>query len=116
MKNNTKSIYDIIGISSATLCLIHCLVFPLLAIIPFGFSDNIWIDTFFACISMFVVSKILRSNATKKIKWILGISVIFIIISVVIETFFKVNSGLLYIGGLGMIVGHFLNYNSHLNH
>ena len=114
MKNNSKSIYDIIGISSATICLIHCLVFPLLTIIPFGLTDNLWVDTFFACISMFVVSKIIMGNAAKKVKWILGISILLIVMSVITETFFKINIGLIYIGGIGMIVGHIINYKTHL--
>lgn len=105
--------YDIIGISSATLCLIHCIVFPLLTIIPFGFSDSCIIDALFACIGMFVVSKILMSDASKKVKILLGISIFLIVVSVLMEIAFDVHFGLLYVGGLGMIVGHYLNFKSH---
>jgi len=111
-KSLTKS-YDILGISSATLCIIHCIVFPILTIIPFGFSDNAFIDLLFACIGMLVVSKVLMSNATKKVKYILGISILIIISSVLLEVFLRWHSNLILIGGLGMIVGHYLNYKSY---
>jgi hypothetical protein len=114
MKKNSTSPYDILGISTATLCLIHCIVFPILTIIPFGFYDNIVIDTLFACIAMLVVSKILMSNATKKVKFILGISIAIIVTSIILEIFFKIHLELISIGGIGMIIGHFLNYKSHI--
>ena len=113
MKNRTNKSYDILGISSATLCLIHCMIFPLLTIVPFGFSDNIFIDSLFACIGMFVVSKVLISNASKKVKYILGISIAIILVSVVLEMLFNLNIGLLFLGGFGMIVGHYLNFKNH---
>jgi len=111
-KSLTKS-YDILGISSATLCIIHCIVFPILTIIPFGFSDNAFIDLLFAYIGMFVVLKVLMSHATKKVKYILGISILIIITSVLLEVFLRWHSGLILIGGLGMIIGHFLNFKDH---
>ena len=114
IKSSIKA-YDILGISSATLCMIHCIIFPLLTIIPFGFSDNLWIDTLFASIGMLVVSKVLMSNASIKIKCILGISILIIIINVVLEIIGGIHLGLLFVGGAGMIVGHYLNYKSHKN-
>lgn len=113
MKKQSLVVLDVLGISSATLCMIHCLLFPLLSIIPLGFSNNHWVDTFFACIGMFVVSKILMSNASLKVKIILGVSILFIVVSVTLEILFNFNSYLLYIGGIGMIIGHSLNYKNH---
>lgn len=116
-QQNKKTVtYDILGISSALLCLIHCLIFPLFVLIPFSFSDDYIIDTFFACIGMFVVSKILMSNTSKTIKFILGISILFVIVSVVVEILYKTHSDLIFVGGIGMIIGHFLNFIAHKNH
>lgn len=115
MKNMTTKPYDILGISSASLCLFHCIVFPILTIIPFGFSDSAFIDSIFACIGMFVVSKILMSTATKKVKYILIFSIILIITSVIIELLFELHSELILVGGLGMIIGHLINYKNHKN-
>jgi hypothetical protein len=112
-ENKNTTPYDILGISSATLCLIHCILFPLFALIPFGFSEDYLVDTFFACIGMLVVSKILMSNATSTVKIILGISVILIVLSVLLEIVFDIHSGLIFVGGIGMIIGHILNFKSH---
>jgi hypothetical protein len=113
MKKQSIIVLDILGISSASLCLLHCLVFPILSIIPFGFSDTHWIDVFFACIGMFVVSKIMMDKTPKKVKLILATSIIVIIIGVVLEIIWKINSQMVLIGGVGMIIGHLLNYKSH---
>jgi hypothetical protein len=113
MKKQSIVVLDILGISSASLCLIHCLIFPILSIIPLGFSDTHWIDIFFACIGMFVVSKIVMSKTSKKVKFILASSITIIIIGVVLEIIWKIKTQMILIGGIGMIIGHLLNYKSH---
>jgi len=113
MNSSMTKTYDILGVSSATLCLVHCIVFPLLTIVPFGFSDNVFIDSIFACVGMFVVSKILISDAAKTVKYILGVSILFIIASVLLEVLLGWHSGLILVGGIGMIIGHFLNFKDH---
>ena len=114
MKNKATSILDLIGISSATLCLIHCLIFPILTIIPLGISDNHWVDLAFACIGMFVVSKIIMSDATRLVKIILSISITIVIIGVSIDLLYKLETNLVAYGGLIMLIGHFLNFKSHI--
>ncbi|CAD0000806.1 MerC domain-containing protein [Flavobacterium salmonis] len=113
MKKQSIVVLDILGISSASLCLVHCLLFPILSIIPFGFSDTHWIDIFFACIGMFVVSKIVMGKTAKKVKLILTASITAIIIGVVLEIIWKINTQMILIGGVGMIIGHLLNYKLH---
>lgn len=115
LKNKSIVFLDILGISSASLCLVHCLVFPILSIIPLKFSDNHWIDVFFACIGMFVVSKIIMSNVIKKVKLILILSISAVVIGVILEILWNLNTPLVLIGGCGMIVGHYLNYKWHSN-
>jgi hypothetical protein len=113
MKKQSIAVLNILGISSASLCLVHCLLFPILSIIPLGFSNNHWIDVFFACIGMFVVSKIVMSKTSKKIKLVLFVSIIIVIIGVVLEIIWGINTKMVLIGGIGMIIGHLLNYKSH---
>jgi hypothetical protein len=72
------------------------------------------IDTLFASIAMLVVSKILMSKAAKNVKYILGVSIIIIVTSIILDIFFKLHLELISIGGIGMIIGHFLNYKSHI--
>ncbi|PHX62030.1 MAG: MerC mercury resistance protein [Flavobacteriales bacterium] len=113
MKNQVTLAIDYLGISSATLCLVHCLLFPLLTFIPIGISHNHYIDLFFALIGLFAVVKILKTTTKKHIKIILSVSMIFIFGSVISTIFFHYHSVLLYFGGFGMIVGHCLNFTSH---
>ena len=112
MKIKPTSILDILGISSATICLVHCLIFPILTILPFGIQNNHWVDLAFCSVGLFVVSKIILSDALIKVKLILGISIITVVFGVVLEILFDKDYWLILIGGLGMIVGHFLNFRS----
>lgn len=113
MKKQITNTLDFVGISSATLCLIHCLVFPLISIIPIGFSHNHWIDLLFASIGFFAVVKILKTNSPLHIKVILLISILLILVSICVTIFFHYHSFLLYFGGIGMIGGHILNFKYH---
>ena len=113
MKKQITHTLDYIGISSATLCLIHCLVCPLISIIPLGFSHNHWVDLIFASIGLYAVVKILKTNTNFYIKLILLVSIASIFLSVLVPILFHYHSNLLYLGGFGMIVGHVLNFKQH---
>jgi hypothetical protein len=113
MKKKSIAILDILGISAASLCLAHCLLFPILTVIPLGFAENHWIDVFFVCIGMFVVSKILHSEASKKVKIILTVSLAIVLGGVVLEVVWQIDTAMVLIGGIGMIIGHILNYKVH---
>jgi drug/metabolite transporter (DMT)-like permease len=112
MKKTTTPFYDILGISSATVCLVHCLVFPLLTILPLGLSHNPFIDLIFAMIGLFAIFKIIKKSDLL-VSAILIISMILIWISVLADLFLEIHLNLIFIGGLGMIIGHFLNYKLH---
>ncbi|MEN2402646.1 MerC domain-containing protein [Flavobacterium sp. MC2016-06] len=112
MKKTTTPIYDILGISSAAICLVHCLVFPLLTILPLGLSHNPFIDLTFASIGIFAILKIIKKS-NLLVSSILIISIALIWISILTEIFLEIHLDLIFIGGTGMIIGHFLNYKSH---
>lgn len=114
MKKSTTPFYDILGISSATICLVHCLVFPLLTILPLGLSHNPFIDLFFATMGLFAIFKIINKSSLL-ISTVLIISMALIWISVLTELFLDIHLDLIFIGGIGMIVGHFLNYKNYKN-
>ena len=113
MKHKITNLYDYLGISSATICMIHCLVFPFLAVLPFGLSNDVFIDIIFACIGLYVVSKVLLTNAPVVVKSILSISIILICVTVFLHILFQKESPLFLVGGGGMIVGHLLNFLMH---
>ena len=105
---------DILGITSAGLCLIHCLIFPLLTILPLGLSHNPYVDLIFGLIGLFAVLKIIKS-ASLRVTVLLLVSITLIIISVLVEIFLNYHSNWLFIGGIGMITGHILNYINYKN-
>lgn len=113
MNVKSKKINDVLGISSASLCLIHCLVFPLITILPIGIAHNHWIDLFFALIGIYALITILKSNAQNYIKSILTLSMILIVTSILYTLVTHSHTKLLYVGGVGMIVGHMLNFKNH---
>ncbi|MBD3724164.1 MAG: MerC domain-containing protein [Flavobacteriaceae bacterium] len=110
MKKSFLLSLDFLGVSSATLCLIHCLVFPLLSFIPIGFSHNHWVDLTFASFGLYPVVKILKSSSHLFVKIILSISMSLIFYSIINTIVMHEHSILLYFGGIGMIAGHLLNY------
>jgi hypothetical protein len=113
MKYKLFNSYDILGISSATLCLVHCLLVPFLAILPLNIFKNIWIDILFCSIAMLATSKILMSNAIKTVKIVLGISISILLLSVMIEIILHTHFEGMLLGGIGLIIGHGLNYKNH---
>lgn len=108
-----KQQIDILGISSASICLIHCMALPVLTALPFAFFDHALVDLFFACIGIFVLVKILRGSASQLVKIILGTSLFLILSSIVLELVFELHTPIIYVGGFGMILGHYLNLKTH---
>ncbi|TDO93961.1 MerC domain-containing protein [Flavobacterium sp. 245] len=112
MKKTTTSFYDILGISSATFCLVHCLIFPVLTILPLGLIHNPIIDLIFASLGLFAIIKIMKKSSLL-VSSILVVSMGLIWISILSEMVFEIHLDLIYFGGIGMIIGHLLNYNLH---
>ena len=112
MKKISTPFYDILGISSATICLAHCLIFPVLTILPLGLSHNPAIDLLFASIGLFAIVKIIKKSSLL-VSSILGVSMAMIWSSILTELFFEIHLDLIYFGGIGMIIGHLINYKSH---
>lgn len=115
MKKITTPFYDILGISSATICLVHCLIFPLLTILPLGISHNPFVDLLFASIGLFAIVKITKKS-TLLVSSILIVSMSLIWISILADLFLEIHLDLIYFGGLGMIIGHLINYKLHKKH
>ena len=112
MKNTSTPFYDVLGISSATICLVHCLIFPLITILPLGLSHNPVIDLFFASIGLFAIFKITKKS-TLFVSSILIVSMSLIWVSILSELFLEIHLDLIYFGGIGMIIGHLINYKMH---
>jgi hypothetical protein len=113
VKNNKKAFLDILGISSATLYMIHSLVFPMITSIPFELRQDSRIDLGFALVGLWAVIKIIR-NANLLVIFILLNSMTLILFSVFIEIYLDIHTDYNFLGGTGMIIGHFINYKFHL--
>jgi hypothetical protein len=115
MKNIATKAYDILGISSATLCLIHCIFFPLLTVIPLGLSHNPYVDLLFALLGLWAVLRVVKT-ASKSVTILLLVSVALIFASVLMDVFFHFHSNLIFIGGIGMVIGHLVNLRNRKDH
>lgn len=108
-----SKILDVVGISAAVLCLIHCIVFPLLLIIPLGISHNPYIDLAFLTIGTVVVFRLTKKIEKPWLKFLFWISVFLILISVLTDLIFDVHIPLIYAGAAGLITGHIINFKNH---
>ena len=108
-----SKILDAVGISAAVLCLIHCIVFPLLMIIPLGISHNPYIDLAFLIIGALVVFRITRQITNRRLKFLFWASILLIFISVLADFIFEIHIPLIYVGAAGLITGHIINFKNH---
>ncbi|MDR6458124.1 hypothetical protein J2786_001217 [Chryseobacterium vietnamense] len=108
-----SKILDAVGISAAVLCLIHCIVFPLLLIVPLGISHNPYIDLAFLFIGAVVVYRITKKMENRWLKFLFWISLSLIFISILTDFLFEVHLPLIYIGAAGLITGHIINFKNH---
>lgn len=108
-----SKILDAVGISAAVLCLIHCIVFPLLLIVPLGISHDPYIDLVFLFIGAVVVFRITKKMENRWLKFLFWISLSLIFISILTDFLFEVHLSLIYIGAIGLITGHIINFKNH---
>jgi hypothetical protein len=106
-------ILDTVGISAAVLCLIHCIVFPLLMILPLGITHNHYIDLLFLLIGAVVVVRVTRKMKMLWLKLLFWLSILLIAVSVFADMVFEVHLPLIYIGAVGLIGGHIFNFRTH---
>lgn len=112
LKYKTKN-YDLLGAISAFLCLVHCVAFPLLIFIPIGISHNPYIDLVFLLLGIWSVYKTTKQNGSVAVKYTLWISVVLISISVLLHILLHAHTPLIYIGAVGLIAGHLINFKNH---
>ncbi|WP_412850682.1 MerC domain-containing protein [Chryseobacterium sp. PMSZPI] len=108
-----SKILDVVGISAAVLCLIHCVIFPILLIIPLGVSHNPYIDLSFLIVGAVVVFRTTRHIKGRWLKLLFWISIVLISISVIVDLIFDVHLPLIYAGTAGLIIAHSINFKNH---
>ncbi|BAP31698.1 uncharacterized protein CHSO_2661 [Chryseobacterium sp. StRB126] len=108
-----SKILDAVGISTAALCLIHCIVFPLLLVIPIGISHNAYIDLGFLAIGALIVYRLTKQITNRKLKSLFWVSIGLIAVSVAADFIFEVHLPLIYVGAAGLITAHLINFKNH---
>lgn len=108
-----SKILDAVGISAAVLCLIHCIVFPLLLIIPLGISHNPYIDLTFLMIGIFVVYRQTRQMTNNWLQILFWASITCIAASILIDFLFEIHLPFIYVGAAGLITAHLINFKNH---
>ncbi|UZT99194.1 MerC domain-containing protein [Chryseobacterium fluminis] len=108
-----SKILDVVGLSAAALCLIHCIVFPLLMVIPLGISHNPLVDLAFLIIGAVVVYRISKKTQHTWLKVLFAVSILLISVSVFADLFFEIHLPFIYFGAIGLITGHLINFNHH---
>lgn len=108
-----SKVFDMIGLSAAVLCLIHCLLFPVLMIIPLGIEHDVYIDAGFLLIGAAIVYRITGSLQSKRLKLTFWTAIGFITASVLLDMLFHIHSPLIYIGALLLIIAHIINFRNH---
>jgi hypothetical protein len=114
MKNRN---INLLGIINASLFLTHCLVLPLFTFIPSRLRQDSLIDFGFALVGLWAIIRIIK-NANLLVIVILLNSITLILLSIFIDLYIDLHTNFIFIGGFGMITGHFLNYklHTHKNH
>lgn len=108
-----SKLLDAIGISAAVLCLIHCIVFPLLLIVPMGISHNPYIDLGFLIVGTTVVFRITKQVKNLWLNVLFWGSIVLIAVSVMADFIFEVHLPLIYVGAAGLITAHLINFKNH---
>ena len=102
--------FDLLVISSAVLCLIHCLFFPVIFLIPLGNSHNHWIDLLFVVIGIYAVANVTKNHRFHWISLLLWSGIFLIASSVIISFWTHQHYDWMYVGVCLLIAGHLLHY------
>lgn len=100
---------DILGISSASLCVVHCLFTPVLMAILSSFSWWHELSLVFLIISFYSAYETTRHNIFNKYLTLIWLSFILLTICIIFEEDFPALHTVSYLASLGLITGHVLN-------
>jgi hypothetical protein len=100
---------DIIGILSASICLVHCIATPLLIAFGAGFITNLFFKYLFLIISFVSIFKATENITSKKISLLLWISFWGFLFSTLFQEEYEWLHYSGYVFAILIIIGHILN-------
>ena len=109
-KSNRNSRFDLVGMLSSGLCLIHCLLFPFFVSATHHSDFHFFnLDYLFLLIGLWAVWHASRHARTKGIRYMLWISYGVLAAAVIWEGLYEQVNWIIYPASLALIVGHYLN-------
>ena len=116
MFSNNKA--DTLGILSAVLCLIHCLLFPVLilgGIMSDHWADHTaWMDYFFISLAIIAVVSASRNAIRNDIKFWMWLSAVWFAISVLLHDTYSVAIISSALSSVALVTVHAINFRHHL--
>jgi predicted neutral ceramidase superfamily lipid hydrolase len=97
------------GIASATLCVVHCILTPFLLIIiaKYEWWENL--TYLFLAVSLYAVYEAIKAKPPKYILSLICGSYVLLIAFLLLEETWYLAEPLSYIASLGLVIGHVLN-------
>ena len=109
MKFSKITTPDYIGIASASLCVVHCVLTPFLI---FFFTNTVWWEKFsyfFLSLSFISAFQATKHSKNRKVLSLIWCSFALLAIGILFEEDFPKLEILNYLASLGLIIGHILN-------
>lgn len=120
---------DMMGISASVLCMIHCLVFPVL--ISFGYMARYsgehehehghdhfhwhWMDYFFIILAIWAVFNAAKNTHSKRIKIALWTAVLIFSVAILLHEWNSWMIAVSVLASLALIIIHIINWKYHKN-
>ncbi|HMO31729.1 MAG TPA: MerC domain-containing protein [Lacibacter sp.] len=103
------SITDYIGISSASLCLVHCIASPILLASGAYFIEEPWLKYVFIITAFFSIYFSLKEQTNSKVVFLLWAGFLLFLFSLLFEKAFPVLEYVSWVASLIIISGHIWN-------
>jgi len=105
---------DFVGIFSASLCLIHCLLLPILAnlLAHTSIGEYPFFDYIFLAMAYVAVWYSVKSHTTSFTKKMFGLALFFLSFGILTEEFIDFSAYIAYFSSFSLIVLHYVNFRS----
>lgn len=112
-KQMKKQWADKLGITSAILCIIHCLTLPSLMIMGFGFLSHPIVTVLFVSVSFISIFTISKEKVGRRLITFFWFASFGLVISMVLEGQLQIFAYTSYLFSLAIIVGHVVHMRYH---
>jgi hypothetical protein len=98
-----------VGIVSTTLCVVHCILTPLLLVLVAKYEWWGNLTFLFLAISFYAVYDAIKSKPPQHILLLICVSYVFMTAFLLLENFWDLAEPLSYVASFGLVIGHILN-------